>query len=147
MNLSKENLKNTEFWDSINVALPKYDIDSVIANTSQNPTWLHVGGGNIFKAFITRINQRLLNQGIADTGIIVCGTMGYENFEKIYKPLDNLSIICDLKPDGNTGYEIIGNITEAIAANYDNPDNIKRLNEIVTNPSLQIISFTITEKG
>ena len=147
MNLSKENLKNTEFWDSINIALPKYDIDSVIANTSQNPTWLHVGGGNIFKAFIARINQRLLNQGIADTGIIVCGTMDYENFEKIYKPFDNLSIICDLKPDGNTGYEIIGNITEAIAANYDNPDNIKRLNEIVTNPSLQIISFTITEKG
>ena len=147
MDLSKANLKNTEFWDSINVVLPKYDIDSVIARTTANPTWLHVGGGNIFRAFIARINQRLLNQGLADTGIIVCGTMDYENFEKIYKPFDNLTIICDLKSDGNTGYEIIGNITEAVPANYDNEDNIKRLNEIVTNPSLQMISFTITEKG
>ena len=147
MNLSKENLKNTEFWNSINVVLPKYDIDTVKAATTKNPTWLHVGGGNIFRAFIARINQRLLNQGLADTGIIVCGTMDYENFERVYKPFDNLSIICDLKPDGNTGYEIIGNITEAIAANYDIEDNIARLNEIASNPSLQIISFTITEKG
>ena len=147
MNLSKENLKNTEFWDGINVVLPKYDIDSVKNATAKNPTWLHVGGGNIFRAFIARINQRLLNQGLADTGIIVCGTMDYENFERVYKPFDNLTVICDLKSDGNTGYEIIGNITEAIAANYDIEVNIQRLNEIARNPSLQIISFTITEKG
>ena len=147
MDLSKANLNNVAFWDSINVTLPKYDIDSVIANTKDHPTWLHVGGGNIFRAFIARVNQRLLNQGLTDTGIVVCGTMDYENFEKIYKPFDNLTIICDLRADGNTGYEIIGNITEAIPANYDDKDSIARLNEIVTNPSLQIISFTITEKG
>ena len=147
MDLSKENLKNTEFWNSINVTLPQYDIDKVKDATYANPAWLHVGGGNIFRAFIARVNQRLLNQGLTDTGIIVCGTMDYENFEKIYKPFDNLTIICDLKYDGNTGYEIIGNITEAVPANYDNEDNIKRLNEIVANPSLQIVSFTITEKG
>ena len=147
MDLSKDNLKNTEFWNSINVVLPKYDIDKVKEATTVAPTWLHVGGGNIFRAFIARINQRLLNQGLADTGIIVCGTMDYENFERVYKPFDNLSIICDLKSDGNTGYEIIGNITEAIAANYDIEENIARLNEIASSPSLQIVSFTITEKG
>ena len=147
MDLSKDNLKNTEFWNSINVTLPEYDIDSCKKATAAAPVWLHVGGGNIFRAFIARINQRLLNQGLTDTGIIVCGTQDYENFERVYKPFDNLSIICDLRPDGNTGYEIIGNITEAIAANYDIPENIERLNEIAKNPSLQIISFTITEKG
>ena len=147
MDLSKENLKNKEFWNGINVALPEYDIDKVILKTTASPSWLHVGGGNIFRAFIARINQRLLNQGLTDTGIIVCGTMDYENFERVYKPFDNLTIICDLKSDGNTGYEIIGNITEAVAANYDIKENIERLNEIASSPSLQIISFTITEKG
>ena len=147
MDLSKANLQNKEFWNSINVVLPQYDIDAVKESTYKNPVWLHVGGGNIFRAFIARINQRLLNQGLTDTGIIVCGTMDYENFERVYKPFDNLSIICDLRPDGNTGYEIIGNITEAIASNYDIEENVKRLNEIARNPSLQIISFTITEKG
>ncbi len=147
MDLSKKSLVNTPFWNSINVALPQYDIDACIGTTTARPAWLHVGGGNIFRAFIARINQRLLNKGLTDTGIIVCGTQDYENFERVYKPFDNLSIICDLKPDGNTGYEIIGNITEAIAANYDIPENIQRLNEIARNPSLQIISFTITEKG
>lgn len=147
MDLSKANLKNTEFWDSINVVLPQYDIDKCIAETTAHPTWLHVGGGNIFKAFIARINQRLLNKGLADTGIVVCGTQDYDNFERVYKPFDNLSIICDLKPDGSTGYEIIGNITEAIAADYDMPEKIQRLNDIARNPSLQLISFTITEKG
>ena len=147
MELSKANLKNTDFWNSINVALPEYNIDEVISNTRSAPAWLHVGGGNIFRAFIARINQRLLNRGLTDTGIIVCGTMDYENFERVYKPFDNLTIICDLKSDGNTGYEIIGNITEAVAANYDIKENIERLNEIASSPSLQIISFTITEKG
>ena len=147
MDLTKKTLGNTSFWNSINVALPQYDIDACIGTTTARPAWLHVGGGNIFRAFIARINQRLLNKGLTDTGIIVCGTQDYENFERVYKPFDNLSIICDLKPDGNTGYEIIGNITEAIAANYDIPENIQRLNEIARNPSLQIISFTITEKG
>ena len=147
MDLSKKSLANTSFWNSINVALPQYNIDACIETTTARPTWLHVGGGNIFRAFIARINQRLLNKGLTDTGIIVCGTQDYENFERVYKPFDNLSIICDLRPDGNTGYEIIGNITEAVAANYDIPENIQRLNEIARNPSLQIISFTITEKG
>lgn len=147
MNLSKENLKDTGFWNSINVKLPEYDIDNVIRATADNPAWLHVGGGNIFRAFIARVNQRLLDQGLTDTGIIVCGTMDYENFERVYKPFDNLTIICDLKPDGNTGYEIIGNITEAVAANYDIKENIERLNSIACAPSLQIVSFTITEKG
>ncbi len=147
MDLSKANLSNKEFWKSINVTLPQYDIDEVKAKTSASPKWVHVGGGNIFRAFIARINQRLINQGLEDTGIIVCGTQDYENFERVYKPFDNLTIICDLKPDGNTGYEIIGNITEAIAANYDIKENIDRLNEIASDPSLQIISFTITEKG
>ena len=147
MNLSKENLKDKSFWNGINVKLPEYDIDSVIKATAGKPTWLHVGGGNIFRAFIARVNQRLLNQGLADTGIIVCGTMDYENFERVYKPFDNLTVICDLRPDGNTGYEIIGNITEAVAANYDIKENIERLNNIACSPSLQIVSFTITEKG
>ncbi len=147
MNLSKENLKDKCFWNSINVKLPEYDIDNVIKATADKPTWLHVGGGNIFRAFIARVNQRLLDQGLTDTGIIVCGTMDYENFERVYKPFDNLTIICDLKPDGNTGYEIIGNITEAVAANYDIKENIERLNNIACSPSLQIVSFTITEKG
>ena len=147
MDLSRENLSNKEFWNSIGVTLPQYDIDAVKAKTAASPTWLHVGGGNIFRAFIARVNQRLLNAGLADTGIICCGTMDYENFEKIYKPFDNLTIICDLKSNGDTGYEIIGNITEAIPADYDSPDHIARLNEIAANPSLQMISFTITEKG
>jgi len=147
MELSRAALDNKEFWNANNILLPQYDIDKVISNTKERPAWLHVGGGNIFRAFIARINQRLLNQELTDTGIIVCGTMDYENFEKIYKPFDNLTIICDLMSDGNQGYEIIGNITEAIASNYDIPENIARLNDIARSPSLQIVSFTITEKG
>ena len=68
MNLSKENLKNTEFWNSINVVLPKYDIDKVKEATAKAPTWLHVGGGNIFRAFQANVVQNLLNQGVSDCG-------------------------------------------------------------------------------
>ena len=64
MDLSKDNLKNTEFWNNINVVLPKYDIDKVKEATTAAPTWLHVGGGNIFRAFIARINHRLWHDGL-----------------------------------------------------------------------------------
>ena len=45
--------------------------------------------------------------------------------------------------DGKQTKKILGSLTEAIKA----PEEIERLKEIFRNPGLQLISFTITEKG
>lgn len=147
MELSLNELNNRTQWENAGINLPEFDIAECRRKTYAEPTWVHIGSGNIFRAFIARIAQRLLNQKLISTGIITCGTHDFESFDLTFAPFDNLCIMCDLKADGNIGCEVIGSITEAMAADPDRPENIRRLRDIAVSDSLQIISFTITEKG
>ena len=70
MLLNNESIKNREAWEALGYRLPKFDRDAMIAKTCANPTWLHFGAGNIFKAFQADACQRLLDAGEAETGII-----------------------------------------------------------------------------
>lgn len=119
----------------------------MIASTQEKPVWLHFGAGNIFRGFIARLQQDLLNQGIAGEGIVVADTFDYEIIDRIYKPFDNLTIMAGLSANGDVVYEIIGSVAEALRADVNKPDSMARLLEIASSPSLQLISFTITEKG
>jgi fructuronate reductase len=99
--------------------------------------------GNIFRAYIARLQQTLLNAGKSDTGIIAAAGYDYEPVERVYKPHDNLALAAALKPNGDIGVELVASITEALRADLE----MDRLREIARAPSLQIISFCITEKG
>ena len=52
-----------------------------------------------------------------------------------------------LNPDGTTSREIIGSVVEGLRADSSDAGQMARFKEIFTDPSLQMISFTITEKG
>ena len=78
---------NNQTWKDKNVNLPQFDYDKVKKNTFDNPKWVHFGGGNIFRAFPSALQQQLLNEGQADTGIIVAS--GKESIETAYRPFDN----------------------------------------------------------
>lgn len=147
MKLTLEGIKNRYEWDKNKIKLPEYDVEKVIKETFEHPTWVHFGVGNIFRGMITQIQQQLLNKGLVNTGIIAVDTFDHEVIDEIYKPFDNLILFVGLKPDGNTLCEVISSVTEAIYADYNNKANLQRLNDIFTNPSLQFVSFTITEKG
>lgn len=62
MILSREGLENKTEWQAKGYALPKYDMDKVVAATKENPFWVHFGAGNIFKAFQANVVQNLLNE-------------------------------------------------------------------------------------
>ncbi|MBO4927323.1 MAG: mannitol dehydrogenase family protein [Clostridiales bacterium] len=147
MSVTREALNNKEFWEERRIALPKFDLKRTEAETAANPTWLHFGAGNIFRGFIARLQQDLLNQGLVKTGIVAADTYDYEIIDRVYRPYDNLTLMADLRADGKVGYEIIGSVTEARKADPSDPDEMNRLKKIVSSPSLQLISFTITEKG
>lgn len=134
-------------WKDAGVRLPGYDVERIAENTHKTPGWVHFGAGNIFRGFIARISQRMIEDGLCDTGIIAADTFDYEIIDKIYKPFDNLTLMADLHPDGNIGYEIIGSVGEALKADMSDSGSAARLKEIFTAPSLKIVSFTITEKG
>ena len=137
---------NAAAWEQKGYELPKFDIKAVREKTAKEPTWVHFGGGNIFRAFPAAILNDALNTGKYDRGVIVAETFDYEVIDKAYAPYDNLSLAVSLCSDGNIEKKVIASVTEALKADYQF-DDWKRLMEIFRNPSLQMISFTITEKG
>ncbi len=127
--------------------LPTFDRATVRRNTFERPTWIHFGPGNLFKAFPAHAAQKLLNSGRMDTGLIVAEGYDYEIIEKSSRPLDNLSILVTLHTDNTMDKTIIASIVESLILDSEILPEYTRLQEIFANPSLQMASFTITEKG
>ncbi len=144
MKLNLDELKDISVWEKAGFNLPKYNIEKVKANTKTNPNWIHFGAGNIFRALMANAQQNILNKGKSDKGIIV---VGGEIIEKMYQPHDNLTVLVTIKADGSTEKTVIGSIVESIVFDSHNEESWNRLKEIFINPSLQMVSFTITEKG
>lgn len=138
---------NLETWKQAGYEVPTFDYAKMKENTKKNPTWIHFGAGNIFRAFQANVCQKLLNQGILDTGLIAAEGFDYEIIDKMYKPHDNLGVLVTLKADGNVEKTVVGSIMESLTVDYDNTEDMNRLKEIFRSPSLQMVSFTITEKG
>lgn len=148
MKLSLESItKNAAEWTAKGVALPKFDIAAVRAQTKETPEWVHFGAGNIFRGFIGSLSQRLLNEGLAKTGIIACDTFDYDVIDKIYDAFDSLTLNVLLNPDGTTSREVLAGVAEGLKANFADPASAGRLKAIFRSPSLKMLSFTITEKG
>ncbi len=137
---------NAAEWESKGYQLPKYDIQAVRRKTFAEPTWVHFGGGNIFRAFPAAILNDALNTGQYDRGVIVAETFDFEVVDKAYTPYDNLSLLVSLQSTGTIEKKVIASVTEALKADPQFAD-WQRLVDIFRNPSLQMISFTITEKG
>ena len=138
MKLNSETLKNRAEWEAKGYRLPAYDRGAVVERTKENPTWLHFGAGNIFKALHGMAAQRLLNEGKLDRGIIAV-----ERMDRGGDTHDDLAVVVTLKADGSVEKNILGAIAETCYL-YGGED---RLREIFRNPSLQLVTFTITEKG
>lgn len=137
---------NPAEWEAKGYELPKFDIEKIREKTAKEPTWVHFGGGNIFRAFPAAILNDALNTGKYDRGVIVAETFDYEVVDKAYAPYNNLSLLVSLQSTGTIEKKVIASVTEALKADPQFPD-WQRLTEIFRNPSLQMISFTITEKG
>ncbi len=147
MKLSTEGLKNQQEWLDKGYHLPQYDRAAMIAETRENPVWVHFGAGNIFRAFQANLAQRLLEEGSAKAGITVCEGFDYEIVEKQYRPHDDLSVLVTLKADGTIEKSVIGSIGESTILDSENDAEYTRLKEIFSRDSLQLCTFTVTEKG
>lgn len=143
MKLSLESLdKKLKFkWQGYR--LPTYNIAAMREKTKAAPTWLHIGCGNIFRAFPAVLSQRMLTAGLTDTGIICCEAYDEEIIDKVYRRFDDLSVCVTLYADGNLKKEVVASVAESIKMSTD----FDRLREVFCAPSLQMVSMTITEKA
>lgn len=147
LNMNNAALADKAAWEAIGAALPQYDRAAMCAATREAPIWVHFGAGNIFRGFIAVLQQRLLNEGLSDKGILAADTFDYDIIDKIYTPFDNLTMMVTLNPDGSTAREVIGSVAEGLRADSTDAAHIGRLREAFRADSLQMASFTITEKG
>ena len=147
MILNTKGLKNAEACEKAGYTLPKYDRDAMIAATRENPFWIHFGAGNIFRAFQANVVQKLLDSRELDRGLIVEEGFDYEIIEKMNRPHDDYSLLVTLKSDGNVEKTVVGSVAESCILDSENEAEYERLKAIFCKDSLQIVSFTITEKG
>lgn len=147
MQLTIKGIQTKTPWEKAGIVLPGYDVEKVSARAKEAPQWVHFGIGNIFRVFIGGIADGLLEEGVLDRGITCVETFDYDVVDKIYKPYDNLGLSVILHGDGTREYKVLGALAEAVKAQSSDPAQWSRLKEIFVSPSLQMVSFTITEKG
>jgi len=141
MKLNRTSIQNPAEWQGY--SLPGFEVAPMVERTKKEPVWLHMGAGNIFRVFPAVMHQELLEAKLIDRGITVCECYDEEIVPTIFTPHDNLTLAVTLKADGTTDKKVVASMAEAITASSQKA----RLMEICAAPSLQMISFTITEKG
>ena len=147
MKLNYQGLKDAAAWAKAGIELPPYDVEALAKATVADPRWVHFGIGNIFRIFVGSIEDKLLREGLMDRGITCVETFDYDVVDKIYTPYDNLALAVYLKSDGTVDKQVLGGLSEAIKAQSSDPAAWARLKAVFTNPGLQLVTFTITEKG
>lgn len=146
MRLSNDGIKSPE-WQEKGYKTISYDREALVKKTHDAPIWVHFGAGNIFRGFPARLQEELVEQGLSDKGVIVGEGFDYQIISDIYNKYDNLTLLVTLKANGSIDKRIVGSVTEAYPCAYEPKEDWNRFKEIFASPSLQMISFTITEKG
>lgn len=143
---SKSIIEDRKSWEEKGYSLPNYDRQEVKRKTLENPNWIHFGAGNIFRAFQANVLENLLNEKKTDIGLIVAEGYDYEIIDAAYKKFDDLGIFVRLKCDGNIDKIVVGSVVESLKVDREHKD-FECLKDIFKKKSLQMVSFTITEKG
>ena len=143
MKLKLEELNNLE-WVKKGYRIPSYDVEKLRKKTMEKPEWVHFGAGNIFRSFMVHSMDEMLNEGLADTGIIVAEGFDEEIIDAAYRDNDNLSIYAQFKADGSISKYVDASIAQSLKMSGT---DFFELKEIFEKESLKVASFTITEKG
>ncbi len=146
MRLNEQGLQEEkDAWEAAGYRLPQFDHRAMVRLTRENPFWVHFGAGNLFRAFQANVAQDLLNRKVLDRGIIAVGD--WETMEKLSHPHDDYAALVTLKADGTIEKTIVGSVAEYLTMDPGYDKEYNRLREIFVQESLQMVTFTITEKG
>ena len=144
MRLTAESLKNDRAaWEAKGYHIPAFDRADIATKTREHPYWIQFGGGNLFKAFQAHLAQRMIENGDMDRGVIAVNREG----EGMHQPNDNYSILATLKSDGSVDKTVICSIVADHLLTAPGTEDFEALKAYFRADSLQMVTFTITEKG
>ena len=141
MKVTRQSIQNKQSWPGYHV--PDYDAGAIAQATKKQPQWLHFGPGNIFRIFPAVLCQRLIEAGRMSTGILCCESYDEQVVTRCLQPNENLTVAVTMHADGSFDKEIVASIADSLLLSRDE-DELQRIFEA---SSLQMVSFTITEKG
>lgn len=147
VSLHDDYFKEPDKFIKVGIEIPKFDQSIISEQTKISPTWVHFGGGNLFRCFHAVVAQELLNKGEMNAGIIVAETWDEEIIDKIYHAYDNRFLSVTMKSDGSFDKELIASVADSLYFNAVDTESWAKLTQIFENPNLQFATFSITEKG
>ncbi len=139
--------RDRALWSAAGIRLPDYAWRDVRRATVDAPVWLHFGAGNLFRGFIAPLSDTLVRKGLADRGVIAAEAFDPEIIDRIYTPYDAMSLTVTLMADGSLKKEVIASIACGLRALPEYPEDMAQLRRVFCAPTLQMVSFTVTEKG
>ncbi len=143
--LNYEGLKDKAAWEKAGYTIPQYDVEKVRQATLDAPTWVHIGAGNIFRGFIASLQQELLNQGETDRGIVALAPFDGSTLKEVTGGADYLTVQIQMHKDGTLDKDVYASLVDGL--DLAEPEDFERAKAIFTDPGLQMLTFTITEKG
>jgi len=147
MQLNAKGIENRKEWKAKGYGMPSFDHAEMVGKTLKAPVWIHFGAGNIFRGFPAMLMQHLLDIGATEKGIIVGEGFDYEIIDKIYAPHDDISLLVTLKADGTIDKTVVGSVAAAYKCDSSFASEWAVFKKAFASDSLQMVSFTITEKG
>ncbi|EEU30232.1 mannitol dehydrogenase domain protein [Limosilactobacillus coleohominis 101-4-CHN] len=141
--------KDKQAFAKAGIKVPTYSQEEIAKKTLAAPRWVHFGGGNLFRAFHAAIASHLIDAGKLDEGIIVVDTHDDSIIENVYKKFNNRMLRVITKADGSQDRELFAPVADAIYTGpvTDDTSSLEKLKDIFNQASLQLATFSITEKG
>lgn len=145
MKLHLPALNDPRPFEAKGIDIPRYDVQAVRAQSAKAPEWIHFGPGNLFRGYIAQLSHDLMNLGDEGAGVVVVNPRGELEMNLVMEPYDLLSLQVVMPANGPRRYQVTGSISAAYA--FEQDAHVKAVEQVFEAPSLQMLSFTITEKG
>jgi fructuronate reductase len=129
------------------IKLPRFDVEAARAAGAEQPSWIHFGGGNLYRAFHAAIAQDLLDAGALKGGVVVEETFSPLTIDEVYGPYHNDILQVTLSADGIAEERVLASTASALFANPQRPEDYAQTRSYFEDDRLQLCTFTITEKG
>ena len=123
---------------------PHFDVAKMQQEGKKRPRWIHIGPGNLFRCYPARVAADLLERG-EHWPITAVAPRDPEDMDAQLGKHDLMTLKVTLNPDGTQDLRVVAGISEAVGIRDE--DEFTRLVEVARDPSVALMSYTITEKG